>query len=771
MLFKRCFFIITLNATALFSQSFSPLNLNLIGAASGDAEWLDYDNDGDLDILITGRNDNMSGHFTRFYENQDNLTFVAHDTIFPWLSYSSIASGDVDNDGDLDILLSGRTAEHQEKSVLYRNDLGGVFSMIDIPLQGVLEGDVLIAELNNDELPEIVITGTSLNNYYTKIYKNLGDFEFEEVTTNLPAVWRSSLRVGDIDNDSDNDVLICGSESYKTRVYITKIFRNNGDFNFEELASLQNIDYGMADWTDLDNDSDLDIVLTGESPGNIPTTKIYRNDNGQFIEVTTAIPDLLFSSIDFGDYDIDGDMDFILTGDRYWAGLPTAVICTNKGSFDFVINDSVLAGVEYGRGLWGDYNNDSYLDALIFGQTNDGYILEIYENKSSLVADFVASKTSGNIPFTTMFRDSSLSSTNAWQWDFENDGIIDSYSQHPTHTYFEADSFSVKLIVSNNVYSDTLIKENYIVTYIDTIPNLYSIKDIPNDQGGWVKVNFVRSAYDDDSLIMAKTLSSELYTVEIDDGSGWTAATSTVAYGKTIYYVLVPTTKDSSSESSGLINFRVIAGLDEGNFVSDTLSGYSVDNLKPSIPSGLMATIQDSMIELSWESNLETDLQYYSLYRSNDGSPFDRIAQTTDTVYADSQIELNKRYSYALTAIDHSGNESDFSNIVSVLVTHVNGKSSTVSTEYYLAQNYHNPFNSQTTIKYGVEAAGHVKIVIYDLLGRIVKEIVNEYQNSGHYEVIWNSKNKYNQEVSSGIYYYRIQTVGFDKIKKMLLIK
>ena len=117
------------------------------------------------------------------------------------------------------------------------------------------------------------------------------------------------------------------------------------------------------------------------------------------------------------------------------------------------------------------------------------------------------------------------------------------------------------------------------------------------DQGGWVKVQFAGSAHDTDSLIFPKVTSAELYTVEIDDGSVWTAAATTAAYGKTYYLVLVPTTKDSTTESDGLINFRIIAAMNEGNFVSQEMMGYSVDNLVPAVPTGIIASLLESGIE------------------------------------------------------------------------------------------------------------------------------------------------------------------------------
>ncbi len=302
-------------------------------------------------------------------------------------------------------------------------------------------------------------------------------------------------------------------------------------------------------------------------------------------------------------------------------------------------------------------------------------------------------------------------------------------------------------------------------------PLISDISDIPFDQGGWVNVQFYRSSYDTDSLILSKAISAELYTVEINVGSGWTAAASTTAYGKPIYSVLVPTTKDSTSESNGLIDFRVIAGMEEGNFVSNIVSGYSVDNLKPAVPAGVGAALSEGFeVILSWQPNIENDFKYYTVYRLNNGSIFENIGKTIETSFTDSDILTGNSYSYAVTATDHSGNESEHSEIVTINITNID-KESRVPIHYYLSQNYPNPFNPITTIKYGILKTGDVKINIYDILGNNVKELVNRKLNEGHHQVIWNGTNKQNELVSSGIYYYQIVTENFQDIKKMILVR
>lgn len=85
---------------------------------------------------------------------------------------------------------------------------------------------------------------------------------------------------------------------------------------------------------------------------------------------------------------------------------------------------------------------------------------------------------------------------------------------------------------------------------------------------------------------------------------------------------------------------------------------------------------------------------------------------------------------------------------------------------YSLCQNYPNPFNPETSIKYQIPLAGNVNIKVYDSLGREVATLVNKEQSAGNYEVKFNGNN-----LSSGIYFYRIKSGGFEKTNKMLLLK
>ena len=90
---------------------------------------------------------------------------------------------------------------------------------------------------------------------------------------------------------------------------------------------------------------------------------------------------------------------------------------------------------------------------------------------------------------------------------------------------------------------------------------------------------------------------------------------------------------------------------------------------------------------------------------------------------------------------------------------------------YIFHQNYPNPFNSSTTIRYHLPNDGLVKLTIYDILGNVVNELMNDYQNIGQNSKSWDGTNSYGQLVSAGIYYYTIQSDQFIESRKMILLK
>ena len=113
-------------------------------------------------------------------------------------------------------------------------------------------------------------------------------------------------------------------------------------------------------------------------------------------------------------------------------------------------------------------------------------------------------------------------------------------------------------------------------------------------------------------------------------------------------------------------------------------------------------------------------------------------------------------------------NEKNMKSLASDGVLKIKGK----PTSFGLSQNYPNPFNPSTTIRYQVPDDGqHVKIVVYNIAGQLVRTLVDADQRAGEYNVVWNGRNDFGQQVSTGVYFFRMMANNFVSVKKMLLVK
>ena len=90
---------------------------------------------------------------------------------------------------------------------------------------------------------------------------------------------------------------------------------------------------------------------------------------------------------------------------------------------------------------------------------------------------------------------------------------------------------------------------------------------------------------------------------------------------------------------------------------------------------------------------------------------------------------------------------------------------------FLLFQNYPNPFNATTTFEYEISKPGRVEIKIFNISGRLVKRIMNEFQEAGVHKTIWDGKNEYGQSVTSGLYVYHVEFENSILLKKMMLVK
>ncbi|SKB12493.1 conserved hypothetical protein [Planktothrix sp. PCC 11201] len=247
---------------------FNNIGAGLLNFYHSDLAWGDYDNDGDIDLLINGNDYLTNIPTTKLYRNDGANTFVDSGILLIGLQNGSVAWGDYDNDRDLDILITGEDLLAPYSKV-YRND-GGIFTDINAALPGVYHGDAAWGDYDNDGDLDIALTGIdSLTNLVTQVYTNTnGVFS---PAASLIGLGDSSVAWGDYDNNGNLDLVVTGSDQ-------SIVYRNEGANVFTKIAAgLVGVSQGSAHWGDANNDRKLDILLTGNNIGT-PFADIYQNN-------------------------------------------------------------------------------------------------------------------------------------------------------------------------------------------------------------------------------------------------------------------------------------------------------------------------------------------------------------------------------------------------------------------------------------------------------------------------------------------------------------
>ena len=183
--------------------------------------------------------------------------------------------------------------------------------------------------------------------------------------------------------------------------------------------------------------------------------------------------------------------------------------------------------------------------------------------------------------------------------------------------------------------------------------------------------------------------------------------------------------------------------------------------------SSFNANVVNSDVTLNWSTASELNNSGFNIERklTSDGewnlvgniSGNGTTNNSQNYTFSDRNI-ASGRYNYRLKQIDFNGNFEYF-NLSSEVEIGTPGK-------FNLSQNYPNPFNPSTKVNFDLAKEGFVSIKVFDNSGKEIATLVNEFKNAGYYTANFNAGN-----ISSGIYYYRMQTEGFTKVMKMVLIK
>lgn len=299
-------------------------------------------------------------------------------------------------------------------------------------------------------------------------------------------------------------------------------------------------------------------------------------------------------------------------------------------------------------------------------------------------------------------------------------------------------------------------------------PTIQSVRDVPDDQGKQVRIIWYPSFHDRDGDSLQIVEYAIWRRVGLND-SLWDFVATIPAVRFSQYSFVAPTLYDSTRLWGIRWSVFKVSAHTRNNvrvFFSEPDSGYSVDNLPPTYPTRLTLFASTGAVRLEWNAPPDPDVAGYWIYRSNVPhflpTESNLIGSSVVNRFTDPNIQGSNRWYYRIAAFDSAGNQGPCSEEAEAIIDATFER----PTEFFLYQNFPNPFNPSTTIRFDVPAASHLSIRVLDLLGREVAVLADGMYQAGRHEVTWNA-----QGVSSGVYVYRMQAAGFVQNKKVVLLK
>jgi roadblock/LC7 domain-containing protein len=210
----------------LGNGKFTNFNVGLPGVLYSAVAVGDYDNDGKLDILLTGTPNGFgSAAITQLWLNRGNGTFLDSGIDFPGVSQGAVAWGDFDQDGKLDLLLTGYSKTGAVCQV-WRNVGNRSFTNMNVGLPGVYQSSVALGDYDNDGKLDILLAGVDIHsNSICQVWRNTGNWVFTNINAGLPGIHSGSVAWADFDNDGRLDLLLAGLDN--TGNPMLQVYHNN----------------------------------------------------------------------------------------------------------------------------------------------------------------------------------------------------------------------------------------------------------------------------------------------------------------------------------------------------------------------------------------------------------------------------------------------------------------------------------------------------------------------------------------------------------------
>ncbi len=539
------------------------------------------------------------------------------------------------------------------------------------------------------------------------------------------------------------------------------------------------ISYGSC-WGDYDNDGYLDLFIGNDGPHSEGYSNflIHNNGDGTFTKITDgAINDSTFiKACAWADYDNDGDLDLISGRDgknilfenngnsNHWLNITLVDTRTNTNTSAIGSRVEVYAPTKQIREVtaqtgaggqnslrqhFGLGSATSVDSVVVKWLNNNGNNNRIHTAYSHLPSDKFMIYTYGDLNVTA-----SIFASRNFMYLFGNTG---SAIEFTSNSDLDGGSLTVQRFTTgpvNNTFSGSATApDGSTVT-----PNVAAADRYWSITESGLTGNFTVTVYLDISNLSGVSNADKLVIMSRADASSPWQPHNTLRMGNTLY-------------ASGITHFSqfTIGSNSNDNSLPVTLISFSAENM-------------DGLVLLRWQTASEIENLGFIIERKTNNSTFNEIAsfKTTPRLkgkgnsnvqhnysFKDKSVEIGKTYIYRLSDISYNGQQN-------ILAT-TSIKVELEIRDFRLIGNFPNPFNPATKIKYVIptklNTSGQLNIMIFNSLGKKIRDLFHGYQQQGFHEIIWDGRNNSGKLQASGIYYVLLRMGSKTQIGKLVMLK
>ncbi|MBS4034205.1 MAG: T9SS type A sorting domain-containing protein [Ignavibacterium sp.] len=623
----------------------------------------------------------------------------------------------------------------------------------------------MFADINQDGwLDYVVANGNDMARQRVAVYYNNGNGTFPTTPS-----WQSAdidyhghLDVGDVNGDGYPDVAVSvyiGPTGFNSPGKVKLYLNNNGTLSSNpSWVSADNFYTFSCAFGDANGDGLLDLaVACGESYYSYSEQqRIYFNIGGTLETLPSWKSNAFIYSYDVNwfDMDNDGDLDLVFANASY----PNYVFQNNNGVISTTpVWQSADASMQANSLFIGDVNNDGYLDLAISDNNQLGGTgrFKIYLNNNGMLntTPYWNSAFSGygsGILLADIDSDGDLDLITGGWWNPVRIYLNTNDTFTTTPQYTSSTNSVVEAIFCGDVNNVGL--QNFTETFVG------------NGTRKLFYTSQMHLQYIDRVIVGTDTLPRNQYCYDLE--SGWISLAAAPASGLQVNVE----TAVSWKLDMGITNW------------DSNIGNYLFTNLTiPVELTSFTAIVDGNKVNLNWTTATELNNFGFDIERSviSNGVRnliWERIGfiegkgTTTqqqlysyiDDLSLTHNLNLNRTLYYRLKQIDLDGT-SVYSDIVEV-------EFSIVPSEFMLYQNYPNPFNPSTKISWQSPVGSHQVLKLFDVLGREVATLVDEYKEAGYHEVEFLPESS-TQKPASGIYFYQLKAGDFSETEKMILLR